>query len=118
MDASIAARIVSEKCGIPTMQLQHSIFLKIKSLLMEPEQACELMIQRWNEYLLARPRLTYKFNSAANFFHSVDWNNPAEWPYARAVPRQAGVYASERPWSQEDQEATNAWRSKNGMAPL
>lgn len=116
MDASIAARIVSEKCGIPTMQLQHSIFLKIKSLLMEPEQACELMIQRWNEYLVARPRLTYKFNSAANFFHSVDWNNPAEWPYIRATPQQVGISRWTGPTMSDDE--ANVWRAKNGLPPL
>jgi len=95
MDASVAARIVSEKCGIFSIQMQHNIFLRINSICKElhvsPEAAVEMMTQRWEEYKEARPKLTWKYSNAANFLFSVDWNDPAAWPWIRQVPKPAAT---------------------------
>jgi len=91
MDTSVAARIVSERCGIFSIQVQHNIFLRINGICGElhvsPEAAVEMMIQRWEQYKEARPKLTWKFSNPANFLFSVDWNDPAAWPWIRATPK-------------------------------
>lgn len=117
-DASVAARVLSERIGNLDFRFQEQLarMLGIYRLPGETLEACvDRMVGQWELYNASRPKLNYPVGSSRKFFESGVWHDKNLWPWREGQAPIIRGPSAENKALQAIKEREEAVRRERGL---